>query len=68
MMQAHCPHVFAVYRVLHAPQLLQEFAGSGDLLPTSHTRQRMSMLLRLPLGTEHFLGKLSQQMMMMMLL
>ncbi|WIA13678.1 hypothetical protein OEZ85_007238 [Tetradesmus obliquus] len=37
-------------------QLLQEFAGPGDLLPASHTRQRMSMLLRLPLGTEHFLS------------
>jgi hypothetical protein len=48
--------------VICASQLLQEFAGSGDLLPTSHTRQRMSMLLRLPLGTEHFLGELSQQM------
>ncbi|WIA33826.1 hypothetical protein OEZ86_006935 [Tetradesmus obliquus] len=36
--------------------LLQEFAGPGDLLPASHTRQRMSMLLRLPLGTEHFLS------------
>jgi len=42
------------YRVL---QVLQEVTGpEGIVSHTSHGRQRRSLLMRLPLGTEQFLG------------